>query len=263
FHLFLFALRGAGQGREQRSGLGRLPTVDGGRAPTSWSLLLRGGGVGAPRDVEGARAPVTDRGDCEGERLRAARCVQGEHGEASATERKGARPLGLPRQRAPEVFTANGGYCDKGAVTLGGDCDERKGDSVTAAASQVGGDFGLIGVGVRRQGLVSLLYDSAFVNLPNPLSFTRQAETKAMAAGPSSVPSGSGRGRRSSKAPLVTWDNYSRLSRGHLRIAMAADSSDDEADTMDISRLRLDSNPIFFFRGGDYRADHLKDRHLM
>ncbi|MQL71077.1 hypothetical protein Taro_003372 [Colocasia esculenta] len=64
-------------------------------------------------------------------------------------------------------------------------------------------------------------------------------------------------------APLVSWEDFPRLSQGHDRIAMIADSSDDEADTMDESRLDASSTPISFIRGEDYRIDHPKDKHLL
>ncbi|MQL69380.1 hypothetical protein Taro_001697 [Colocasia esculenta] len=46
-------------------------------------------------------------------------------------------------------------------------------------------------------------------------------------------------------------------------VAVLADSSDDEADTMDVSRLDVSAAPPTFARDEDYRVDYPKDKHLL
>ncbi|MQL85360.1 hypothetical protein Taro_017884 [Colocasia esculenta] len=63
--------------------------------------------------------------------------------------------------------------------------------------------------------------------------------------------------------PLLSWMDFPRLTPGYDMVVVLADSSDDEADTMDVSRLDVGATPPTFERDEDYRVDYPKDKHLL
>ncbi|MQM23550.1 hypothetical protein Taro_056616, partial [Colocasia esculenta] len=77
---------------------------------------------------------------------------------------------------------------------------------------------------------------------------------------PKSSPSNTGLRK---DVPLLSWADFPRLTLGYDQVAVLADSSDDEADTMDVSRLDVGATPPTFERDEDYRVDYPKDKHLL
>ncbi|MQM13627.1 hypothetical protein Taro_046556 [Colocasia esculenta] len=78
------------------------------------------------------------------------------------------------------------------------------------------------------------------------------------------APKSSSRGKSPQQdMPLLSWVDFPRLTPGYDMVAVLADSSDDETDTMDVSRLDVSATPPTFARDEDYRVDYPKDKHLL
>ncbi|MQM16306.1 hypothetical protein Taro_049263 [Colocasia esculenta] len=77
---------------------------------------------------------------------------------------------------------------------------------------------------------------------------------------PKSSPSNTGLRK---DVPLLSWADFPRLTLGYDQVAVLADSSDDEADTMGVSRLDAGATPPTFERDEDYRVDYPKEKHLL
>lgn len=68
----------------------------------------------------------------------------------------------------------------------------------------------------------------------------------------------------SSSRVVVAWEDVDSLDRCHDQLAIVAESSDSETDTIDIGRLLTTRGDSFKYDcRDDVRRDHPKDKHLM